>query len=63
MPQEFNILQCYKCKLFQVHFVKKDTKWSCKVCSEKQSLKHVFFRWRVFVLAIITNIYPDLAGE
>ena len=45
MPQEFNILRCYSCQLFQVHFVKKETKWSCKVCSEKQSLKQVFFRW------------------
>ena len=45
MAQEFNILRCYNCDLFQVHFVKKDTKWTCKVCFEKQSLKHVFFRW------------------
>ena len=61
-------MQCYKCKLFQVHFVKKDTKWSCKVCFEKQSLKHVFFRWTFFLLAIMTNIcqnqtYRGVAGH
>ncbi|CAC5363228.1 unnamed protein product [Mytilus coruscus] len=44
MPQEFNVLQCYKCETFQVHQVKKSTKWSCKLCGEKQSIKKVFGR-------------------
>ncbi|XP_063407397.1 MRN complex-interacting protein-like [Mytilus trossulus] len=41
MPQEFNVLQCYKCETFQVHQVKKATKWNCKLCGEKQSIKKV----------------------
>ncbi|XP_071143510.1 MRN complex-interacting protein-like [Mytilus edulis] len=44
MPQEFNVLQCYKCQTFQVHQVKKSTKWNCKLCGEKQSIKKVFGR-------------------
>ncbi|CAH1797032.1 unnamed protein product [Owenia fusiformis] len=42
MPQEFQVLQCYSCKLFQVHQVKKVKKWNCKVCGEKQSIIKVF---------------------
>lgn len=41
MPQEFQVLQCYSCNTFQVHQVKKTTKWACKMCGEKQSLKKV----------------------
>ncbi|XP_045183042.2 MRN complex-interacting protein-like isoform X2 [Mercenaria mercenaria] len=44
MPQEFQVLQCYSCQTFQVHQVKKATKWTCKMCGEKQSLKKVFGR-------------------
>ncbi|VDI70533.1 Hypothetical predicted protein [Mytilus galloprovincialis] len=44
MPQEFNVLQCYKCQTFQVHQVKKSTKWNCKLCGEKQSIKKVLGR-------------------
>ena len=44
MPQEFNVVRCYSCQVFQVHQVKKDPKWVCKVCNEKQSLKHSYCR-------------------
>ena len=63
MPQEFNILRCYSCHLFQVHFVKKEPKWSCKVCSEKQSLKQVFFRWTIYVDNNEYLVTEHLAGE
>lgn len=42
MPQVFHVVQCYSCATFQVHQVKKVTKWACKLCGEKQSLKKVF---------------------
>ncbi|KFM60606.1 hypothetical protein X975_15856, partial [Stegodyphus mimosarum] len=42
MPQEFQVLSCFNCEMFQVHQVKKSKKWSCKICNEKQSLKKVF---------------------
>ncbi|KAK3087701.1 hypothetical protein FSP39_009358 [Pinctada imbricata] len=44
MPQEFQVLQCFKCSTFQVHQVKKSNKWNCKLCGEKQSVKKVFGR-------------------
>ena len=45
MPQEFNIVRCYACKVFNVDIVKKSTvTWQCKVCGEKQSVKHVYGR-------------------
>ncbi|KAL4218362.1 hypothetical protein ACF0H5_023099 [Mactra antiquata] len=44
MPQEFQVLQCYNCETFQVHQVKKVTKWQCKLCGEKQSVKKVYGR-------------------
>ncbi|XP_029439208.1 MRN complex-interacting protein [Rhinatrema bivittatum] len=37
MVQEFQVLQCFACKCFQVHQVKKSKKWVCKLCGEKQS--------------------------
>ncbi|XP_035231263.1 uncharacterized protein LOC118203120 [Stegodyphus dumicola] len=42
MPQEFQVLCCFNCEMFQVHQVKKSKTWSCKICNEKQSLKKVF---------------------
>ena len=43
MPQEFQILRCYSCETFNVDIVKKTiTKWQCKMCGEKQSIKHVY---------------------
>ncbi|XP_034841295.1 MRN complex-interacting protein [Maniola hyperantus] len=39
MPQVFQVLKCYKCSVFQVHQTKKDNKWKCKMCGEKQSVK------------------------
>ncbi|XP_050351999.1 MRN complex-interacting protein [Nymphalis io] len=39
MPQIFQVLRCYKCSIFQVHQTRKDNKWVCKICGEKQSVK------------------------
>ena len=49
MPQEFHVLQCYKCDTFQVHQVKKSTKWNCKLCVEKQSTKKVVFLYNFVI--------------
>ncbi|XP_030594642.1 MRN complex-interacting protein isoform X2 [Archocentrus centrarchus] len=38
MGQEFHVLRCFSCQSFQVHQVKKASRWSCKLCGEKQSL-------------------------
>ncbi|XP_018572249.1 zinc finger protein 528-like [Anoplophora glabripennis] len=42
MPQEFHVILCYSCNVFQVDIVKKVPKWSCKMCGEKQSVKKVY---------------------
>nr|XP_026484451.1 MRN complex-interacting protein [Vanessa tameamea] len=39
MPQIFQVLRCYRCSVFQVHQTRKDNKWVCKICGEKQSVK------------------------
>ncbi|XP_047514328.1 uncharacterized protein LOC125055778 [Pieris napi] len=39
MPQIFQVLRCYKCFIFQIHQTKKNYKWICKMCGEKQSIK------------------------
>lgn len=44
MSQEMNVLCCYSCQMFQVHIVKKEKKWQCKVCNEKQSIRRVYFQ-------------------
>ncbi|XP_033640400.1 MRN complex-interacting protein-like isoform X2 [Asterias rubens] len=44
MPQEFHVVRCYACEVFQVQQVKKISKWQCKMCGEKQSLKKVYGR-------------------
>lgn len=44
MPQEFVVLCCGKCDVYQVHQSKKATKWNCKVCGVKQSVKDFFGR-------------------
>ncbi|XP_034722387.1 MRN complex-interacting protein [Etheostoma cragini] len=44
MVQEFHIVRCFSCQTFQVHQVKKVSRWSCKLCGEKQSLKKEFGR-------------------
>lgn len=41
--QQFRIVKCSECDLYQVDIVKKAKKWSCKVCSRRQSLKNVYF--------------------
>jgi len=42
MVQTFRVLRCYKCEVFQVDMEKKSSKWQCKMCGERQSLKQVF---------------------
>ncbi|KAI0223536.1 MRN complex-interacting protein [Lamellibrachia satsuma] len=42
MPQVFHVLRCYSCATFQVHQVKKSTRWSCKICGDKQSIKKIY---------------------
>ncbi|XP_038052478.1 MRN complex-interacting protein-like [Patiria miniata] len=44
MPQEFHVVRCYACQIFQVQQVKKISKWVCKMCGEKQSLKKEYGR-------------------
>ncbi|XP_026199158.1 MRN complex-interacting protein isoform X2 [Anabas testudineus] len=44
MVQEFHVVRCFKCQSFQVQQVKKATRWSCKLCGEKQSLLKEFGR-------------------
>ncbi|XP_069387323.1 MRN complex-interacting protein isoform X2 [Paralichthys olivaceus] len=38
MVQEFHVVRCFSCEKFQVQQVKKATRWTCKICGEKQSL-------------------------
>ncbi|XP_056625393.1 MRN complex-interacting protein isoform X2 [Triplophysa dalaica] len=38
MAQEYHVLRCFSCQIFQVLLVKKSKKWECKVCGEKQSV-------------------------
>ncbi|XP_073424112.1 MRN complex-interacting protein [Dendrobates tinctorius] len=40
--QEFQVLRCYSCHVFQVQQVKKSKKWSCKLCGEKQTVLRVY---------------------
>nr|XP_060621394.1 MRN complex-interacting protein isoform X1 [Anolis sagrei ordinatus] len=42
MAQQFQVLRCCFCRIFQVQQVKKSKKWNCKVCNEKQSILKVF---------------------
>ncbi|XP_003217508.2 MRN complex-interacting protein [Anolis carolinensis] len=42
MAQQFQVLRCCFCRVFQVQQVKKSKKWNCKVCNEKQSVLKVF---------------------
>ena len=45
MPQEFQVLKCFSCETFNTDIVKKNnTKWQCKLCGEKQSVKKVYFQ-------------------
>lgn len=44
MPQEFVVIRCCECELFQVQMSKKSNKWVCKVCEQKQSVKKIFYR-------------------
>ncbi|CAH2013842.1 unnamed protein product [Acanthoscelides obtectus] len=42
--QEFIVLQCFNCKVYQVHIVKKSSKWRCKLCNAKQSIVKIFMK-------------------
>ncbi|KAI1287097.1 hypothetical protein HDE_10476 [Halotydeus destructor] len=42
--QEFVVLRCKQCSMFQVHQSKKSPKFSCKVCGEKQSISKVLYK-------------------
>ncbi|CAG0893173.1 unnamed protein product [Cyprideis torosa] len=42
-PQVFQVLQCFSCQTFQVQQKKLVPKWSCKMCSEKQSVQRLYF--------------------
>ncbi|GAB6023906.1 hypothetical protein CHUAL_008642 [Chamberlinius hualienensis] len=42
MSQQFRVVRCYKCNMFQVDQVKKAIKWNCKICHEKQSTKKIY---------------------
>ncbi len=44
MAQEFVVLNCCSCNRYQVQQSKKATKWLCKVCNHKQSVKQFFGR-------------------
>ena len=44
MVQQIQVLKCFNCHTFNSDIVKKDnTKWTCKLCQEKQSVKKVYF--------------------
>ena len=42
MPQIFQVVRCISCETFQVQILKIKSKWECKLCYLKQSLKHVY---------------------
>ncbi|XP_018023377.1 uncharacterized protein LOC108679290 [Hyalella azteca] len=42
MVQEFHVVRCCSCGTCQVHIVRKDNKFVCKICGEKQSVKKVY---------------------
>ncbi|CAI5766727.1 Hypothetical predicted protein [Podarcis lilfordi] len=42
MAQQFQVLRCCFCNVFQVQQIKKSQKWNCKVCDEKQSILKIF---------------------
>uniref|UniRef100_A0A3B4BBA7 MRN complex-interacting protein N-terminal domain-containing protein n=1 Tax=Periophthalmus magnuspinnatus TaxID=409849 RepID=A0A3B4BBA7_9GOBI len=44
MVQQFHVLRCFSCEVFQVQQVKKVNKWSCKLCGQKQSVLKEFGR-------------------
>lgn len=41
--QEFRIVKCFECDLFQVDLAKKAKKWNCKVCNFQQAVKRIYF--------------------
>ena len=44
MKQEYVLLQCHSCRLFQVHIDKKSRSFKCSVCGAKQPYSRVFAR-------------------
>ncbi|XP_077182736.1 MRN complex-interacting protein isoform X2 [Paroedura picta] len=51
MAQQFQVLRCYFCQMFQVQQIKKTQKWSCKICNEKQSVlkEEKLSRWNKYL--------------
>nr|KAF6448034.1 MRN complex interacting protein [Rousettus aegyptiacus] len=41
-PPQIRVLRCCSCRLFQAHQVKKNRKWTCKACGEKQSFLRTY---------------------
>ena len=62
MPQVFHVLRCYSCKTFQVHQIKKSTKWSCKVCGDKQSIKQVWVSCILIASGCLVAMATTLLG-
>lgn len=48
MGQEFHVVQCYSCMAFQSQQMRKDKKFVCKICGEKQSVKKVIVFYSQF---------------
>ncbi|XP_045108060.1 MRN complex-interacting protein-like [Portunus trituberculatus] len=44
MGQEFNVVRCFSCCVFQSHQVRKDKKFVCKMCGERQSVRKEYGR-------------------
>eukprot|EP01080_Neovahlkampfia_damariscottae_P003996 gene3996-7252_t len=40
--QEFICVECFSCKTFQVIIVSKKSKFQCKICNEKQSVRKIY---------------------
>lgn len=57
--QEFRVVRCLECQVFQVNMVKKVKMWQCKVCDAKQAVKNVHFSSNSgkFTLRTLTTIF------
>ncbi|XP_050716162.1 MRN complex-interacting protein-like isoform X2 [Eriocheir sinensis] len=44
MGQEFHVVRCFSCAAFQTQQVRKDKKFVCKLCGEKQSVRKEYGR-------------------
>lgn len=56
------VVSCAQCEIFQAQSEKKGSKWTCRLCGEKQSFRRVYGSFsaakdaRVKVQAIISSI-------